>query len=165
VDYQAESLQDFTARFEGSAPHITLERGNEKVVLVADSLSGSLGRRGGTFELTLQQLKLSYPHVDLTGFLHVDGTQPLVQLQLEGVQTDAAAVRKVAVTVWPNDRVVNKIFEIVREGTVPHIRFTAQGPNSATSRSRRTSRFTGEWSRAGCTFPTWNWIFKTYTGT
>ncbi len=127
VDFQAESFQNFSARFQGSAPHITLERGDEKVVLVADSLSGNLSRQGGTFDLTLQQLKLSYPHGDLSGFLHVDGTQPLVQLQLDGVQTDAAAVRKVAVTVWPNERVVNKIFEIVREGTVPHIRFTAQG--------------------------------------
>ncbi|MBP8646229.1 MAG: AsmA-like C-terminal region-containing protein [Syntrophobacteraceae bacterium] len=127
LDFQADSPRNLAAQFQGFFPYLTLEQGEEQVVLSAEFFSGHFSRQETVFDLTLDQLKLGYPHMDLFGSLHMNMAHPLICLELEGTQTDAAAVRKVATIVWPNEQVVTKIFEIIRGGTVPNIQFAAQG--------------------------------------
>jgi len=81
--------------------------------------------------LSLENLKLDYPRLNLSGKLDIHrdlpSGSPSVDLELMGKDVDVSSTRKAALDLVGEFPVVNTIFKIVKGGNVPLIQLTSHG--------------------------------------
>jgi len=81
--------------------------------------------------LSLANLKLNYPRLNLSGQLDIRRTLPStsssVNLELMGKDVDVGSTRKAVLDLAGENPVVNELFKIVKGGEVPLIQFASHG--------------------------------------
>ena len=81
--------------------------------------------------LSLTNIKLEYPRLNLSGKLDIHrtlpSTPPKVNLELTGTDVDIGSTRKAVMDLAGKIPVVNELFKIVKGGKVPLIQLTSHG--------------------------------------
>lgn len=126
--FASEGPRNIRASFQGSAPILTLiENGDDRLVLKGGSIEGSFSLAGRRLEVELSRLDFLYPQANLTGHFLRDPAASTVSLKLEGRDMGASSVREVALALQGERRVVKNVFEIIKEGQIPHITMSTRG--------------------------------------
>lgn len=125
VSFKGRSQTEIEAEFHGSIPSLDLQGGNQEFVIQCEAIDGTLGLKGQKTEIAVSRLKLNYPQLSLRGKFMMDSSTPAASLKVESRDTDADAVRKVALAVAGENRTIRKIFNVVRGGRVPLITYSA----------------------------------------
>ncbi len=120
--------QTLTGDMTWTLPHLALQHENEKIILKGQKLKATLAMYDGKIELSLDELSLDSPSLNITGKLLIDqDPSPEVSLELQGRDLDVHSIRKVILSLAGDIRKVNKLFQIVRGGHVPWITLSARG--------------------------------------
>jgi len=105
---------------------MTFEEGEDKTVLQNGVLGGTLSLDAERLDIGLSRFRFDYPRLSLTGRFAKNFSDQTVSLDLDGRDTDAAAVREVVLSIDRKNSVTRRIFDIIRQGEVPAISFNAR---------------------------------------
>lgn len=129
VDLQTDGPRQIQAEAQGFIPYVHGRRGNTELKFDDISFQGGLKLNDQTTTLTLLQLDLQNPRLNLAGRLNIDPAQPGIQLDLEGRHIHIADASRIALALTKNDQTVSEIFAILRGGDVQKVTLEAQGSN------------------------------------
>ena len=124
-------LQDINAGIDVLKDHISLDMQCDTSICKNISLKGSVHLNKDNLLLSLTNLKLEYPRLNLSGKLDIHrtlpSTPPKVNLELAGTDVDVGSTRKAVMDLAGKIPVVNELFKIVKGGKVPLIQLTSHG--------------------------------------
>jgi len=124
-------LKDINAGIDVLKDHINLDMQCDTSICKNISLKGSVHLNKDNLLLSLTNLKLEYPRLNLSGKLDIHrtlpSTPPKVNLELAGTDVDVGSTRKAVMDLAGKIPVVNELFKIVKGGKVPLIQLTSHG--------------------------------------
>jgi len=124
-------LQDINASIDVLKDHISLDMRCDTSLSKNIFLKGAVYLYEDKLLLSLANLKLDDPRLNLSGKLGIHralpSTSPKVNLELMGKDVDVGSTRKAVLDLAGEIPVVNDIFKIVKDGKVPLIQFTSHG--------------------------------------
>ena len=108
---------------------------NENIIAKVENLKGNIQYSEQLFEITLDDLSLSYPQLQLSGIFAFDQTAPHARLDITSQKTDITQVRDVLPafinTLYGDLPVVREIFDITRGGLISQAGFHIEGKSLA----------------------------------
>ena len=110
-----------------SIPELTLARDNKIVEMHNRTLKGRVDLDNNSATVSLKDLVLDYPQMSLSGYLISSVDDAPLRMEIEGRNIDIEATRQAALSLAGENDVVHAIFEVLKGGTVPQIKLTAQG--------------------------------------
>ncbi|NOG84284.1 MAG: hypothetical protein HND49_10865 [Planctomycetes bacterium] len=122
-----EGLNDVKAEVEGSPVNLKVKRGDKGLFLKGKELKGSLQINEGETQISLTELKLEHPHLNMSGDLVVDHETRQISLELTGRDIDIDSVREEALALAGDNKVVQKIFQMVKGGRLSDMVITSEG--------------------------------------
>ena len=125
--FKTDLTKDLEAKIKGSIPLLPLTYNNQEVVFKGVNIDGALNIAEGKTSISILELNLDYPRLDLTGEFAMDKSTPRVSLRLEGREVDVPSVREVALSMGGDTTEVQDIFAIVKGGKVPLISLETNG--------------------------------------
>lgn len=131
VNVSTDGPGNARAEFTAAVPQITVANGAESRVLQNGSIAGTLRAGGEGMDVELSRCRFDSPRASLTGRYSEKFTSQDCSLEIEAREVDVAAARDVALALGKENRVVQRIFEIVRAGDVPSIVFSAHAKSRA----------------------------------
>ena len=124
-------FNDINASINVLKDHISLDMRCDASLYENIYLKGAVYLYKDKLSLSLANLKLNYPRLNLSGKLDVHrvlaSTSPRINLELVGKDVDVASTRKAVLDLAGENLVVNDIFTIVKGGKIPFIQFTSHG--------------------------------------
>jgi hypothetical protein len=127
IDFKTNGPDWFEANLEGSFPHLKLTQENHNLILKDNTIKGGLQINKNTATVSLKELSLLYPQLNISGELIIDQNLSSVSLEIQGRKFDVDSIRKVALEIGGNIGVINNIFTIIKGGNVPLITLSSQG--------------------------------------
>ena len=128
LNFDFVGTQALTGNMVWNLPHLVLQHEDEQVVLSGETLKADFLIHEGKTELSIKELRLDSPSLHVTGkFLLDQGPSPEVSLELQGSDLDVHSTRKAVLSLAGNNRVVDRIFQILKGGHIPWITLRAQG--------------------------------------
>lgn len=127
LEFQTEGPKVLQGKVQGAIPYLTLYRGKEKVVIKGKGLKGAFRVDENQTTVSLAELNLDDPQLNMSGKLSVSRISPKIGLELEGREVGVDSVRESVLTLAGDYPVTRKIFDIVKSGTVPFIGFDTHG--------------------------------------
>jgi hypothetical protein len=131
IDFLSDGSGLIEAEVNGAIPHLEMRQGQERLVIKGGSIKGSIGISGKKLTVSLTELKLDYPKLNLTGTLSYDENQPEIQLRMKGTQIGVDSTRRVALALMGESVAIRTIFDTIRGGTIPWITLLARGQTFA----------------------------------
>ncbi len=153
IEFKTEGLKVLQGKVQGSIPYLTLHKGDEKLVIKGKSLKGDFYLDKEKTMVSLSELNLGYPQLNVSGKLSVDKASPQTSLELEGKDVDVDSVREVALALVGDYSVAQKIFDIVKGGQVPFIAFNAGGSSMRDLGTLENIKITGNMLEGKITVP------------
>jgi hypothetical protein len=127
----SSGLQNINASIDILKDHINLDMRCDTSLSKNISLEGVVYLYKDKLSLSLANLKLNYPRINLSGQLDIRRTLPStsssVNLELMGKDVDVGSTRKAVLDLAGENSVVNELFKIVKGGKVPLIQFASHG--------------------------------------
>jgi len=127
IAFKTDLTKDFEANIQGSIPLLPLTYNNQEVVFKNVNIDGTLHIAEDKTSISILELNLDYPRLDLTADFIMDKSAPRVSLKLEGREVDVPSLREVALLMGGETSEVQDIFAIVKGGKVPLISFETKG--------------------------------------
>ena len=115
------------AQADGVASHLKLRYAGEVLNLKNPHIKAAFTVKNGSISVSVPELTLDHPRLNVTADLHLSQTSPLASLQVKGTHIDVAEVRKSALALLGNNKTINSIFDSVRRGNIPLITLKSQG--------------------------------------
>ena len=124
-------FQDINAGINVLKDHIGLDMQCDAKLFKNIFLKGAVYLDKDKLSFSIANLKLNYPRLNLSGKLDIQralpSTSQKVDLELVGKDVDVVSTRKAALEFAGKFPAVHHIFNIVKDGTVPHIQLTSYG--------------------------------------
>ncbi len=114
------------ADFTASIPRFTLNGGPQSIVMSNGDLSGTLALEADSIDFSIAHLRFDYPRLNLTAHYAERYSDRSVALNIDGQETDVSTVRSIMLAVDKESKITRRVFEIIREGEVPRIIFSAR---------------------------------------
>jgi len=127
IAFKTDLTKDLEARITGSIPLLPLTYNNQEVVFKSVNIEGTLNIAQDMTSISILELNLDYPRLDLTGDFVMDKSPPRVSLKLKGREVDVLSLREVALSIGGDISEVQNIFAIVKGGKVPLISLESNG--------------------------------------
>ena len=131
LDLQTDGPKYLQASASGSIPYMYLQRGSKDLKFTDTRFQCEFQLKDQAVSLSIAQLELQDPRLNLAGRLDLNPEPPRIQLAIEGKQINVATTQKIATALTENSKTVSDIFEILREGDIQRITFSAQASDWA----------------------------------
>ena len=131
LDLRTDGPNHLQAGASGSIPYMYWHLGNKDLKLTDTRFQCEFQLKNQAVSLSLTQLDLQDPRLNLAARLHLNPEPPRIQLALEGKQINVATAQKTVTALVENSDTVSDIFEILREGDFQRITLNVAGPNWA----------------------------------
>ncbi|RJQ53819.1 MAG: hypothetical protein C4530_17675 [Desulfobacteraceae bacterium] len=119
----SQKTAGFSIRIEEG--RIDLFKGS-RCLISGDSFDGGFRIGGRRIEVSVSSLDLDIPKVRAAGKLEIDPDAPDIRLEIHGSDADVASVREAILFLFPEDEDFQKIFSILKSGTVPEVSITTR---------------------------------------
>lgn len=127
INFNTDGSGQLQAEANGSTPYLKLRHGKEELDIKNPRIKGEIQIDKNAIVLSLTELALDYPQLNLSAELAFKPKAPQISLKLEGRQVDVESTRKATLVMAVENEVIQDIFDIVRGGRVPLITMTADG--------------------------------------
>lgn len=119
------------AKLQGSVSDLTLHHNGHQESLEDLALSGTLLADEKMIALSIENLVLAKPGLQLKGDLKSGSASPAFEVDLQATGLDVDAIRKTALALAGDTSPTKEIFDYLRGGTVPQISFHSQGETAS----------------------------------
>jgi len=126
VDITYRDNQNIDVTLKGSAPNVHMEQTNQTVEIQVQSIAARININPASTTITLSDLKLGNPSMQVSGSVSVSDQSPRLNVQLEGRNIDIDSTRSVSLALAGSNSVTQTIFEIVKYGSIPRVTLSAQ---------------------------------------
>ena len=126
LDLQIDGPKHLQADASGSIPYMYWHRGNKDLKISDTRFQCEFQLQNQAVSLSLTQLDLQDPHLNLAARVNLNPEPPRIQLSLEGRQINVTTAQKIATELTENSETVSDIFEILRAGDIERINVRAQ---------------------------------------
>jgi len=127
IAFKTDLTKDLETEIKGAIPFLPLIYNNQEVVFKGVNIDGTLNITDDKTSISILELNLDYPRLDLTADFVMDKSTPRVSLRVEGRDVDVPSIREVALSMGRNNSAVQNIFAIVKGGKIPLISFDTNG--------------------------------------
>jgi hypothetical protein len=127
LNFTLNGMEELQAEVQGSLPKLTLLRKNNEIVIKGKSMKGLFHLDKDRTTVSLNELDLDYPRLKMTGELLLEKKPQKVNLRVDSRELDVNSTREAVLALAGEIPITQKIFNIVREGTIPLITFLSQG--------------------------------------
>jgi len=131
LELRLDGPNHLQASASGSIPYMYWHLGNKDLKITDSRFQCEFQIKNQAVSLSLTQLDLQDPRLNLAARLHLNPEPPRIQLALEGKQINVATAQKTVTTLVENSGTVSDIFEILRDGDFQRITLNVAGPNWA----------------------------------
>ncbi len=131
LDLDAAGSRPLKAKLQGSVSDLTLYHNGHKESLENLALSGTLQADDEMIALSIENLALDKPRLQLKGDLKSGSASPVFEIDLQATGLDVDAIRKTALALAGDTSPTKEIFDYLRGGTVPQISFHSQGETAS----------------------------------
>jgi hypothetical protein len=125
--FKTDGLHQLITEIQAKIPYLNLGQGKDELVIKAARIKGDIQIDNNRVAVSLKEMKLDYPKLNLVGNIILAQNEPRASLHLEGRQLDVESVRNVTLKLAGGIPTVQKIFKRVKSGRIPHIIFKTQG--------------------------------------
>ncbi len=122
-----EGLDHVTGTIQAHIPNLVLQRNQENVHVTDIRLKTTLTYSPQGLQVDLKEMNAAQPPLHLSGQAVINPIAPLFKIELMGRHLTIDPLRKAAITLAGDDETVAGIFDVLRGGNVPWIRFSTQG--------------------------------------
>ena len=127
VDLKIDGPNDLQVGLKSSLPYLELHKGDTQSVIKCKNLEGYLHLEEDKTTVSLTELDLEHPHLNIMGELVVDHETQQINLELTGSDIDIHTVREEALAFAGDNEVVKIIFQILKGGRLSDMVITSQG--------------------------------------
>jgi len=120
-------FKDLDSRIELQKDKNLIEISCESSVSRNISLKGSFKIASDLTIISIDNLNLQYPKINLSGTLMEDNVSQHVKLELKGMNIDVSSTRNAALFFLGDHHITKKIFEVLRAGSFTSISFISNG--------------------------------------
>ncbi|MBC8176231.1 MAG: AsmA family protein, partial [Deltaproteobacteria bacterium] len=110
IAFKTDLTKDLEAKIKGSIPLLPLTYNNQEVVFKSVNIEGTLNIAQDMTSISILELNLDYPRLNLTGDFVMDKSPPRVSLKLKGREVDVPSLREVALSIGGDISEVQNIF-------------------------------------------------------
>ena len=122
----AAGPEDARVEFTASVfPKLNLDDAAKNTAISNGALSGEFNIDAEGMTLSLSNFRFDQPRINLSANYSQKFSHPGVTLKIDGRETDATSIRNLILAVDKDNPVIRRVFEIIREGEVPGIVFSA----------------------------------------
>ncbi len=112
-------------------PRILLKRGTASVAVNGITLKSALVYSPTDIRISLEKFQAAQPSLSLSGRAVVNPGAPLYQVELTGSNLTIDPLRQASLALAGDNEVVAGIFDVLRGGNLPWIRFSTRGKQPA----------------------------------
>jgi hypothetical protein len=127
IDFELHGPDWFQANIEGSVPIFKLINKHRNLEIKDSLIAGAVRITNNETSFSVEKLTMLYPRINLSGKLTFDQKQPLVTLDVEGRKFDVESIRKLALEMGGNSKILRIVFNIIRGGEVPQVTLSSKG--------------------------------------
>ena len=123
-----QGLDDATGTIQAHIPDLRLQRGQGNIHVTQIQLMTTLAyspQEG--LQVDLKELQAEHPPLHLSGQAIINPSAPLFKIELMGRHLIIDPLREASMTLAGDDETVEGIFDVLRGGSVPWIRFSTRG--------------------------------------
>jgi hypothetical protein len=122
---------------------VVMAQGGDRVAIKADRAKGAVVYEKGNLRATLEKLDLLSPRLSVSGEMSLDQQPSAVRMKLEGRRIDVSGVRDAVVKMSAHSGAADGVFQILRGGTIPAMKFEASGPLLGDAMRAKNIRMSG----------------------
>ena len=127
IAFPSPGHRQMEAELDSSGLHCTFQREGKTVIINASDLKAAISLRDNQFMVSLKEMILDHPRLNLFSELIMDGDARLMNLTVGARNTDVPSTRETALLLGGHIPVMEKIFQIIRGGHIPSITFRSDG--------------------------------------
>jgi hypothetical protein len=127
IGFETDGFRNVQAEVRGSGLTFVYQHLKNRTDIKAKKLRATLDMDGNKTNIAVRELQLDSPRLNISGEFSLDKRAQQVRLALKGKDVDVHSVRETARTLSGDDSVIHTIFNILRDGSVPEITFSADG--------------------------------------
>jgi hypothetical protein len=131
ISLELDQGRALRGKIQASSPSLTFQRGEKKWGVSGVTINGAFQTEGEKITLSVSELFLESPRARLSGELNIDLAAPRFRLALVGRGMEVSPVREIALGLAGETEPVRTIFDILREGEIPHISLETHGRSLA----------------------------------
>ena len=140
-------------KLKGEIATLTLARYSQLQTFENLRLSADAQLESGKISAAIERLRLDNPALELTGDLVLSPQAPGVALTLSGRNIDVGATRAAALALAEDVEIIKTIFDYLRGGQVPQIRFTSSGAAPSALGDLANLRIEGQLQKGAVSIP------------
>ncbi len=91
------------------------------------ALQTTVHMQGDSLHAQIHRLSLGSPRFSISGQISTDFNDPWLQLSLQGNDLAVLPLRKACLDLFPQSEFLNKLFGVIRAGTIPHVYVSTHG--------------------------------------
>ncbi len=131
MNFETRDLATIQSGFQVKAPEVGVKIGSRRLTFRELLLKGTAHWAPRQLEISLGQFKTVSPKIALNGYAlwSLTGQRSFVpeELRLKGIDLNVAEIRKAALQLAGDERVVRDIFDIVQDGRMPELDIVIKG--------------------------------------
>jgi hypothetical protein len=128
INFKTDGIKSIQGDLSCSPFDLAIHPGEKEFDLKIKRLKGGVDLNENKLIFTLDELKLDYPDLDVSGKLDFtpssSSTPKKIDLEITGTNVDVPSTREVALELIGKSSVVQDIFKIIKGGKVPAINYT-----------------------------------------
>jgi len=122
LTFDFATLEEFQLGFDIKFPCFITN--SPALLLQCGFIQGTIFRKKSYLEVNLTKLQLDKPRIKGQGRLVIDSQRPEVVYNFKAQELDITDIRNTALSVFPQHKTVNRIFQIVKGGKAQNFRFS-----------------------------------------
>lgn len=126
LNFNTRGSGSFSGAMQGSIPELIIPaKKGGPVALSCNRFKGDFKVTGNLIHVTVDKLSMAHPQAELSGHFDWNKEEPQALLEIDGSIKDVASAREASLALVGRFKTTQRLFDIIRDGTVPHISFKA----------------------------------------
>jgi hypothetical protein len=127
LNFDLNDQKGIQAEMGVSFPKLSIIRQDKELIMKGKRLKTAFRMNEKKTTVSIEELRLDYPRLEMTGDFIVEKKSQKVSLELEGKELDVLSTREATLALAGHIPVTQKIFNVLRGGSIPLITFRSHG--------------------------------------
>ena len=127
IDFELNGPEWLHVNVEGSVPYLKISSQSRQLELKDNTIKGAFHLDRNETQIAFEKLSVRSPRINLAGKLGFDKIQSRFLLEIEGREFQVDPIRKLALKLGENSRVIREVFNIIRGGHIPQVTVSSHG--------------------------------------
>jgi len=163
-NYSSESPKIIKGNVSGNLHKLKIAKADKEVILKGRKFNGTFNLTKEEKKVSISELNLDYPKLELKGELSVANSPETVNLVIGAKNVDISSVRETSLSILGDISITQKIFEIVRGGGLDWIELKSKASSFKELFKHKNYKIRGRMNDGEIYVPKINWTLNDVNG-